>query len=155
MTHKAYIHKDAGESSLRCTCGRWQGKNLVDEDGFAEHVLVTRPAFRAMTQVLAREIVTNRIVFTKVVDGHLDRAEDENAAAVALLRDLLAAAEPHLAAEHRDDAAGRLQEIGTQNGERSWPFVVTLREDADKLRAEHPVNDCWQRFDARRPDDRI
>jgi hypothetical protein len=36
--HRSYLHTEAGESSLRCTCGNWRGKNCVDVGGFAEHV---------------------------------------------------------------------------------------------------------------------
>lgn len=147
--HTAYIHEEAGESSLRCTCGRWAGEHLVDVEGHAEHVLVTRPAFRAMANVLALPIVRNEIAFTRVDGTHLVRAEDEHAAASDLLKALLAAVEPHLAAEHYDTAADRIQDAGVQNGERAWPFAMLLREDARQLRADHRINDCWRDHDAR------
>jgi hypothetical protein len=44
--HEAYIHKFAGESSLRCTCGAWKGRNLVDAEGHQAHaadMLAARP----------------------------------------------------------------------------------------------------------------
>lgn len=147
--HSAYLHTVDGENSLRCTCGRWMGKNCVDNDGHAEHVLVTRPAFRSMAQVLAGAMVRNEVAFTRVDGTHLVRAEDENTAASDLLKALLAAAEPHLAAEHYDTAADRIQDAGTQNGEKPWPFAMLLREDAKQLRADHLVNDCWRDHDAR------
>lgn len=36
--HRSYIHQEARESSLRCTCGNWRGRNLVDHDSHAQHV---------------------------------------------------------------------------------------------------------------------
>lgn len=35
--HRSYIHVEARESSLRCTCGTWKGRNLVDLEGFKTH----------------------------------------------------------------------------------------------------------------------
>lgn len=36
--HRSYLHIEAGESSLRCDCGNWRGKNLADVQGHADHV---------------------------------------------------------------------------------------------------------------------
>ena len=44
--HRPFIHKEAGESSLRCTCGEWRGANLVDAEGHQAHaadMLAARP----------------------------------------------------------------------------------------------------------------
>lgn len=136
MTHESYIHKEAGESSLRCDCGRWRGKHLADLEGHARHVLVTRPAYRAMRRVLAGWTGTaQKIAFTRPAGGgFVERVDDEYAAEAELLVELLTAVEPHLAVEHREDAADRIEQAGPQNGERGWPFAMLLRQDAEQIR---------------------
>lgn len=39
MSHEAYLHREDGVSSLRCTCGQWKGRHLVDNAGHATHVV--------------------------------------------------------------------------------------------------------------------
>jgi len=149
MTHEPYIHEEAGESSLRCDCGNWRGKHLADMEGHARHVLLTRPAYRAMARVLAAWTGTSqRIAFTRPVGGgFVERVDNENAAETELVMELLAAVEPHLAVEHREDAADRVEQAGPQNGERGWPFAMLLRADAEDMRTrlrnehEHAMRD--------------
>lgn len=154
IEHRLYLHTEYRETSLRCTCGEWMGRNCVDNDGFAEHVLVTRPAYRAMANILAAAMVRNEVAFTRVDGSSLGRADDENAAAGDLLKQLLAAVEPHLAAEHYDTAADRIQDASPQNGEKAWPFAMLLREDATQLRTEHQLSDPWSGYDRKCSDGR-
>jgi hypothetical protein len=162
MPHTAYIHKEAGESSLRCKCGRWKGKSLVDMEGHAQHVLVTSPAYRALRRVFAAWTGTDqRIAFTRPTGiGYVERVDDEFAAEQELIAELLAAVEPHLAAEHREDAADRIEQAGPQNGERGWPFALLLRQDAERIRTEiegarhAPARAAFAEFAARPTDTR-
>jgi hypothetical protein len=135
--HRSYLHTENRENSLRCTCGNWTGENCVDVAGFERHVLVTRPAYRAMSLVLAAWTGTaQKIAFTGYVDGRLERLDldGEHDAEHELLASLLTAIEPHLRAEHYEQAADRLTEAGPQNGEKPWPFAMLLRQDADDIR---------------------
>lgn len=136
MTHQAYLHKEADQSSLRCTCGNWVGKHLFDLDGHARHVQATRPAYRAMRHVIAGWAGTaQKLAFTQTVDGRVVRADDEYEAERELLAALLAAVEPHLRADHFEQAAARITEAGPQNDERPWPFALLLRQEAEQIRA--------------------
>lgn len=44
MEHESYLHQEDRVSSLRCTCGEWKGRNLVDHEGHAEHVVAAAQA---------------------------------------------------------------------------------------------------------------